>query len=85
MSKRISVIVEDELHSKIEKKVKQLGISKSAFVSFATSFLLHQLEQTEARTKQYSISAYQLLKHNLEVQQQQLKPSKPVKKKAKRK
>lgn len=80
MGKKISVTVDEDLHKKIEQRVKQLGISKSAFVSFASSFFLHQLEQTEARTQQYSLSAYQMIKHNLEMQQEALKNSQPTKK-----
>lgn len=66
--KKISITVDEELFKKIEKKTKQLGLSKSAFIAFSTSFFLHQLETTEKSVGKYSVNVYELIKNNLESQ-----------------
>lgn len=64
--KKISVSVEEDLFHKIDEKTQELGISKSAFLSFSASFFLHQLESTEQSVGNPNISVYQLIKSNIE-------------------
>lgn len=68
--KKVSVSVEEDLFQKIDQKTKELGISKSAFISFSTSFFLHQLEHTELAAGNNSINVYELIKNNIEAQQE---------------
>lgn len=66
--KQMSVRLEEDLYHKIGNKTEDLGVSKSAFVSLASNFFLHQLEQAEKNAKGYSVNVYDILKHNLEQQ-----------------
>lgn len=63
--KKISVTVTEELDAQLNRKVQQLGVSKSAFVAFAASFFLHQLNTLE-RTSDGNNEIYQLIRQNFE-------------------
>ncbi|WP_188206725.1 CopG family transcriptional regulator [Alkalibacillus aidingensis] len=68
--KKLSITVQEDLHKQVEKRANQLGISKSAFVAFASSYFLNQLEHLEKTTKGYDINVYELLKNNMEMQKE---------------
>ncbi|KGX85165.1 MULTISPECIES: hypothetical protein [Pontibacillus] len=74
--KKVSVSVEEDLFNKIEQKTEELGISKSAFISFSTSFFLHQLEHTELAAGDRDVNVYELIKSNIEAQQEAKEMSK---------
>jgi len=64
--KKVSVSVDEDLFNRIDKKAKELGVSKSALMSFSTSFFLHQLEQTELAAGDRDVNVYELIKNNIE-------------------
>ena len=68
--KKVSVSVEEDLFNQIDEKTKELGISKSAFLSFSASFFLHQLNATEQNVGDNNINVYQLIKSNIEAQEE---------------
>ncbi|SIS42898.1 ribbon-helix-helix domain-containing protein [Salimicrobium flavidum] len=68
MKKQVSVRLEEDLYHIIEEKANELGVSKSAYLSFAASFFTHQVNHAEKSAGQYSINMYELMKNNLEEQ-----------------
>lgn len=68
MKKQVSVRIEESLNNEIEKKAKELGISKSAFMSFSTQFFLRQLTHAESSSASKQFNMYELIKTNLENQ-----------------
>ncbi|WP_181346874.1 hypothetical protein [Thalassobacillus sp. CUG 92003] len=69
MKKQVSVRIEDTLNDEVEQRAKELGISKSAFISFSTQFFLHQLNYSESSSSAQH-NFYELIKANLETQYQ---------------
>ncbi|SDJ22808.1 ribbon-helix-helix domain-containing protein [Salimicrobium halophilum] len=68
MKKQVSVRMEEELYNTIDERSKKLGISKSAYLSFAASFLTHQVDVAEKSSGNYSVNMYELIKTHLEQQ-----------------
>ncbi|WP_261131751.1 ribbon-helix-helix domain-containing protein [Bacillus sp. Marseille-Q3570] len=65
MKKRVSITLDEELNKKITDKAEETGISKSVFIGFAASYLLHQMENIE-KTMPESNAVYQLIKQNID-------------------
>ncbi|TFB24396.1 CopG family transcriptional regulator [Filobacillus milosensis] len=65
--KKLSISLDAEVHKEIELRANRLGIAKSAFVSFATNYFLHQLEANEKLVGS-NVNVYELLRNNIEAQ-----------------
>ncbi|GEL78818.1 hypothetical protein [Tenuibacillus multivorans] len=62
--KKLSISLDAEVYKEVELRAKRLGIPKSSFVSFATSYFLHQLESNEQLIGR-NVNVYELLKNNI--------------------
>ncbi|MGM8215128.1 CopG family transcriptional regulator [Bacillaceae bacterium W0354] len=70
--KKLTITIDEQLFNEIEQKAKQLGIAKSAFVGFASSYFLHQLKVNEKLTRDHQLNVYDLIKRNIEMQKETL-------------
>ncbi|MGP4060952.1 hypothetical protein [Halobacillus litoralis] len=68
MKKQVSVRLDERLNNELEQRVKELGISKSAFLSFSAQFFLHQLNHAESSSASKQVNMYEMIKTNLENQ-----------------
>ncbi|MYL49376.1 hypothetical protein GLV98_07760 [Halobacillus litoralis] len=66
MKKQVSVRVSESLNDEIEQKAKELGLSKSSFISFSTQFFLNQLNHMASSPASKSVNMYELLRTNME-------------------
>ncbi|MFC7062450.1 hypothetical protein [Halobacillus seohaensis] len=68
MKKQVSVRIDESINNELDQRVQELGISKSALVSFSTQFFLHQLNHAESSPNSRDLNVYELIKANLENQ-----------------